>query len=132
MIQRRHIFALPAGLALSAAHAFKATAQDNRDQSTQANVLWVAEALKRMLTIKPGMTRERLLTVFTIEGGISNRLGRRYVSRDCPYFKVDVEFKPAEGVDDRDADGRLIFSGDYERDVILKISQPYLQFSIFD
>lgn len=131
-MQRRQMLVLPAGLALSAAHVFKATAQSKRGQSKEDHVLWVAEALKRMLTIKPGMTREKLLTVFTTEGGLSTRLQRRYVSRDCPFFKVDVEFKPAKGVDDRDASGRFIFSGEHERDVIVKISQPFLQFSIFD
>jgi hypothetical protein len=80
---------------------------------------WVAQALKKMETIKPGMTREKLLTVFTTEGGLSTTQQRTYVSRDCPYFKVDVEF---------DAAGKA----ENPRDVIRKISRPYLQFSIID
>ena len=71
---------------------------------------WVAQALKRMQTIKPGMTREALLTVFTTEGGLSTGLQRTFVSRDCPFFKVDVEFQ-AVGRSNRDGNGRLTLVG---------------------
>jgi hypothetical protein len=91
---------------------------------------WVAGALTRMQTIKPGMTRKELLVVFTTEGGLSTPLKRTFVSRDCPYFKVDVELK-AIGRPARDAAGRVtMVEGD--RDRIVKISRPYLQFSIMD
>jgi hypothetical protein len=83
-----------------------------------------------METIKPGMTREELLKVFTTEGGLSTALNRRFVSRDCPYFKVDVEFK-AIGRPDRDGDGRVTLE-ENSLDIIVKISRPYLQFSIAD
>src|SRR5690242_755070 len=94
------------------------------------HVEWVAESLQRMQTVKPGMTRADLLKVFTTEGGISTRLSRTYVYRECPYFKVDVEFE-AVGMPARDADGRvtLIESG---HDIIKKISRPYLEFSEMD
>jgi hypothetical protein len=93
-------------------------------------VNWVTQALKRMQTIKPGMTREALLTVLTTEGGLSTGLQRTFVSRNCPYFKVDVEFK-AVGRPDRDSDGRVTLV-EGSQDIIVKISQPYLQFSILD
>ena len=96
----------------------------------QDHTAWVAEGLKRMQTIKPGMTRESLLTVFQTEGGLSTGLQRTFVSRECPYFKVDVEFK-AVGRPDRDATGRVTLIEDGQ-DIILKISKPYLQFSNFD
>jgi hypothetical protein len=98
--------------------------------STQDHVAWVAEALKQMQTIKPGMTRTQLLTVFTTEGGLSTGLQRTFVSRDCPYFKVDVEFE-AVGRPSRDADGRVTLV-EGSQDIIVKISSPYLQFSIAD
>jgi hypothetical protein len=60
--------------------------------------------------------------------GLSTGLQRKFVSRDCPYFKVDVAFK-AVGRSDRDNDGTLV---EDRQDIILKISQPYLQFSILD
>lgn len=52
------------------------------------------------------MTRADLLKVFTTEGGISTGLHRTYVSRDCPFFKVDVDFR-AVGRPDRDGEGRV-------------------------
>jgi hypothetical protein len=83
-----------------------------------------------MQTIKPGMTRQTLLTVFTIEGGLSTGLQRTFISRDCPYFKVDVEFQ-AVGRPDRNSDGRVTLV-EGSQDIILKISRPYLQFPIAD
>jgi hypothetical protein len=83
-----------------------------------------------MEMIKPGMTRRTLLTVFTTEGGLSTGLQRTFVSRDCPYFKVDVEFQ-AVGRSDRDDEGRVtLVEGD--ADIIRKVSTPYLQFSVMD
>ncbi len=95
-----------------------------------AHVTWAANVLKRLMTIETGMTRETLLTVFTTEGGLSTGLQRTYVSQDCPYFKVDVEFD-AVGRPNRDGEGRVTLIED-PRDRIVKISRPYLQFSILD
>jgi hypothetical protein len=83
-----------------------------------------------MQTVKTGMTRKTLLTVFTTEGGISTGLRRTYVSRDCPYLKVDVEFQ-AVGRPSQDEEGRVtLVEGD--DDVIVRISSPYLQLSTMD
>ena len=81
-----------------------------------------------MQTIKVGMSRRELLTVFTTEGGLSTGLHRTFVSRDCPYFKVDVEFE-AVGRPGRDADGRVTLI-QAEEDRIVSMSRPYLQFRI--
>jgi hypothetical protein len=83
-----------------------------------------------MQTIKPGMTRRTLFSIFTTEGGLSTGLRRTYVSRDCPYFKVDVEFR-AVGRPDRDESGRVTLVED-EQDIIVNVSRPYLQGSIMD
>ena len=48
------------------------------------------------------MTREELMKVFRTEGGLSTGLHRTFVSRECPYFKGDVEFR-AGGRPDRDS-----------------------------
>jgi len=93
-------------------------------------VAWVAEVLKLMQTINPGMTRKTLLTVFTTEGGLSTGLRRTFVSRDCPYFKVEVEFQ-AVGRPNRDENGRVTLV-EANEDIILKVSTPYLQGSIKD
>jgi hypothetical protein len=91
---------------------------------SEGHVDWVAEVLTRMQTVKPGMTRDALLKVFTTEGGISTALHRTFVSRDCPYFKVDVDFKPV-GRPDRDRKGRVTRRED-PGDIIVTISRPYL------
>jgi hypothetical protein len=127
---RFRLLIIMAGVAIASAVAIQASPQLSQPEISQDHVTWVAQALKRIQTIKPGMTREALLKVFTTEGGISTGLQRTFVSRDCPYFKVDVEFR-AVGRPDRDRDGRvtLVEGG---QDIIVKISRPYLQFSILD
>ena len=129
MIRFRAFIVLVAG-AIGSANALRASPQTSQPVSSQDHVTWVAQALKRIQTIKPGMTREALLKVFTTEGGLSTGLQRTFVSRDCPYFKVDVEFKVV-GRPDRDDDGRVTLV-EGSQDIIVKISRPYLQFSIRD
>lgn len=127
---RFRLLIILAGAAFAGAVAIQGSPQLGQPEIPQDHVTWVAQALKRIQTVKPGMTREALLKVFTTEGGISTGLQRTFVSRDCPYFKVDVEFK-AVGRPDRDRDGRvtLVEGG---QDIIVKISPPYLQFSTLD
>jgi hypothetical protein len=106
------------------------TTQADQKTSSQDHIAWVAQALKRMRTIQPGMTRRDLLKVFTTEGGLSGRLQRTYVSRDCPYFKVDFEFKavgPADG-----GVGSQMTHLEGSQDIIVKMSRPYLQPTISD
>jgi hypothetical protein len=98
--------------------------------SNPDHVTWVAECLQRMGTIHSGMTRQQLLTVFTVEGGLSTPLHRRFVSRDCPYFKVDVTFRVL-GRPERDSEGHVSGLED-PGDVIISLSKPYLQLSILD
>jgi len=101
-----------------------------QESCAQKNEDWVRDVLAKMKTIRPGMTRAELLKLFRTEGGFSNALRRRFVNRDCAYFKVDVEFE-AVGRPGHDSDGRVTVEED-PRDIIVKISQPYLQFSIAD
>jgi hypothetical protein len=106
MIQRLRTSILIACVVIGVAHTFQAVAQTGKGQFAPDHVVWVEQSLRRMQTIMPGMTRETLLTVFTTEGGLSTGLQRTFVSRDCPYFKVDVEFR-AVGRPDRDEKGRV-------------------------
>lgn len=101
-----------------------------QDASDDHNVKWVAHVLEQIERIKLGMTRADLLKVFTTEGGLSTGLQRTYVSRSCPYFKVDATFR-AVGRPDKDAEGRVTLVED-SRDEILSISRPYLEFSVMD
>ena len=130
MTQRLRAFALLAGAAIGGALSFQGAPQAGQGRSSQDHVAWVADVLKRMQTIKPGMTRGSLLTIFTTEGGLSTGLQRTFVSRDCPLFKVDAEFQ-AVGRPNRDSEGRVTLVED-SHDIILKISRPYLQFGIGD
>ena len=93
----------------------------DRQQGLENRTEWISECIKRIQSIKPGATRAELLKVFTTEGGLSTRSWRTYVYRQCPYIKVDVEFKAID--DDR-----------YEKpgDIITKISRPYLEWSIMN
>ena len=84
---------------------------------------WLTTAMKEMQTVRPGMTRADLLKVFRGEGGLSTRRSRRYVYHGSPYIKVNVDFDPVGN-----ADGL----SEQPDDKIVKISQPYLEWSIFD
>jgi hypothetical protein len=75
MIHRRRVFSLFAA-AIGNCIVFKANAVESQPQTAQSHVTWVAKVLERMQTIKPGATRQTLLTVFTTEGGLSTGLKR--------------------------------------------------------
>ena len=65
---------------------------------------WVSRVLAWADDIKSGMTRRDLLRVFVTEGGISTRMHRTYVLKQCPYIKVDVEFGPVSKEQDLSAE----------------------------
>jgi hypothetical protein len=88
---------------------------------------WIDQVLQSIATIKPGMIRKNLSNVFEEEGGLSTRTQRKYVYKGCPYIKVDVEFSPVEATGD--VTDRYDESPD---DKIVKISRPYLEYSISD
>lgn len=118
-MNRRRILTLFAGAALSAPGLLQAQIPD-----PQEHIAWVEQVLKRMLTIRHGMTRERLLTVFAVEGSLSDSVHRTFVSKDCPYFKVDVVFEATGRSGQNDSENA--------QDRIQTISRPYLQFSDLD
>ena len=89
-----------------------------------AHTEWIVKSLKEIEGVKVGMTRLDLLRVFKEEGGLSTRTQRRYVYRDCPYIKVEVEFEPVG-----EPENKLSQS---PRDKIIKISKPFLEWSIVD
>lgn len=130
MIRRLLVLALFSMIAINGSTSVRLMLSANQESCAQDHRAWVTQVLEKMETIKVGMTREALLKVFTTEGGLSTGLRRIFVSRDCPYFKVDVEFE-AVGRPDRDRDGRVTLVED-NQDIIVKISRTYLQFSILD
>ena len=94
----------------------------NSDPCTQDHAAWLKQVLERMETIKPGMTRWDLLQVFRTQGGrqtfrmegTPSVLRETFVSQDCLYFKIVVEFKSV---------------GVPNQDIIVKVSKPYVQFA---
>jgi hypothetical protein len=79
---------------------------------------WVLSVLRWTLDVKPGMTRDDLLKVFTTEGGISTRTQRTYVLKGCGAIHVDVTFSPASNEQDH--------LTEMPGDRIVTISKPYL------
>jgi hypothetical protein len=130
MLTRVLMLAMLSGGAVGALILASPTTQADQKVSSQDHIAWVAQALRRMRTIQPGMRRSDLLKVFTIEGGLSARSQRTYVSRDCPYFKVDFDFKPVGPADGGVGSEMTHLEG--SRDIIVKMSRPYLQFAISD
>ena len=94
------------------------------DRKRQERIEWVAGCLKQMQAVRAGMTRKEIEKILTMEGGLYSPTTGHYVSRECPYFKVDVEFTAA-----RDKDGRAVFGG---HDRIVKVSRPYLDWPTID
>lgn len=86
------------------------------------HVSWVRSSMIEMATVKVGMRRADVERVFATEGGLSTRAQRTYVYRNCPYFKVDVEFSWNEGQQ----------SGEELDDRVAKISAPYLAWTHTD
>jgi hypothetical protein len=128
-MHRRRALALLTS-AVIGAEMLRASPTGTGGQCSETHVAWVGEVITRMQTIKPGMTRRTLLSIFRTEGGLSTGLRRTYVNRDCPYFKVDVEFR-AVGRPDRDESGRVtLVEGD--DDIIVNVSRPYLERSVMD
>lgn len=97
----------------------------------QDHVAWVADSLQRMQTVKPGMPRADLLKLFDEDGGIQT--DRVFVFRDCPYFKVSVEWEPTGRAPARISltDQRALIEAQLG-DVIKTISRPYLEFAKID
>lgn len=114
------LFAIGLVTFVSAAAILPSSKSSGADEHTE----WIEKSLREIETVKVGVTRVDLLRVFKEEGGISTRTWRRYVYRDCPYIKVDVEFEPIG-----EPENKLRES---PRDKIIKISKPFLEWSIMD
>ncbi|MEM7699213.1 MAG: hypothetical protein AAF236_12500 [Verrucomicrobiota bacterium] len=80
----------------------------------------VGEIIAEITSLSQGDTREDLQKHFTTEGGLSTPSQRTYVSKRCPYIKIDVRFGPVSA--GRESDG----------DLIQEISKPYLELSVID
>jgi hypothetical protein len=107
---------------VSAGSAFSAESPNDAGKTDEALTKKVAEAITELSKVKAGMTRKELLKIVTTEGGLSTRTHRQYVYKKCPYIKIDVEFEAVgEAMD-----------GESSADKIVKVSKPYLEFTIGD
>ena len=123
-MRRELFFALLTSVIAFASTSVCAEEPKAEDEKTDAALTAkIKDALTELGKIKVGMTRADLLKVVTTEGGFSTRSGRRYVYKKCPYIKVDVEF---ETVGDVERDGES------SKDKIVKVSKPFLEWSIGD
>jgi hypothetical protein len=84
------------------------------------------QVMKDVSSIQSGMTRAELLRVFTPEGGLATRDGQQFVYRRCPYIKVIVNFRKP---DDADVEWGNAPEEEWNGDVILSISKPFLESS---
>ncbi len=90
-------------------------------QIDQEHTRWIQHVMNSISTIKPGMTRRDLSSVVATEGGLSTRSERKYVYKHCQNIKVDIQFSPVDQGADESPD-----------DKIVRISKPYLEYSVFD
>lgn len=96
---------------------------------------WASRALAEMQTVRVGMTRAQMSGIFTRAGGAyaaraTAPLIGVYSLRTCPYFKVNVEFQPVHKPQ-RDKYGS-VWTPEDPKDVITKISKPYLEQVYYD
>jgi len=127
MIQRLFVLLLLSVIVIGGSASFRPTQSANPEPCAQNHEAWLKQVSEKMEDIKPGMTRWDLLKVlrtegtprprFRIGGGPPQVLRESFVSQDCPYLKIDVEFESVAGLDVPN------------QDVIVKVSKPYLQFA---
>ena len=104
MIRRLFMLLLVSIIVVGGSASFRPVQSASSDPCKQDHAAWLTQVLGKMSTIKPGMTRWDVLHVFRAEegaprlfrteGGPETGLRETFVSQDCPYFKIDVEFKP--------------------------------------
>ncbi len=131
MIRRLFVLLLVLIIVVGGSASFRPAQSASSDPCKQDHAAWLTQVLEKIEAIKPGMTRWDLLHVFRTEEGVPTRreagltgLRETFVSQDCPYFKIDVEFKLVA------VRQGLTMSFDLpNQDVIVKVSKPYVQFA---
>ena len=115
-------------LIVSSSYAGSSPESSDQTRVEDEHRKWIDQVLQSIATIKPGMTRQNLLKIFGEEGGLSTRTQRKYVYKQCPSIKVDVEFSPVDAA----GDGKTRQYEENPDDKIVKISRPYLEYSFSD
>jgi hypothetical protein len=127
MIQRLFVLLLLSIIVIGGSASFRPAQSANPEPCAQNHAAWLKQVSEKMETIKPGMTRWDLLKIlrtegtprrtFRIGGGPPQVLRESFVSQDCPYLRIDVEFVEFEAGAVRN------------QDVVVRVSKPYLQFA---
>jgi hypothetical protein len=86
----------------------------NREE--KAHLEWVAQCYQTIRSVKTGQTRRDVLKAFKRAGGRQSRQLTTYLLARCPYFKISVQFEPA--------DDKAEWS---PNDKVVKVGTPYLE-----
>lgn len=105
---------------LASHHAFS---QTQNSATVQEHMVWLGEQIKQLKSIKAGMTRADVRKILGTEGGLSTRTQRTYVTKECLYCKVQITFQPVGAAEEGLESGR---------DVVAKVSEPFLEFAVMD
>ena len=130
MIRRLFMPLLLSIIVIGGSASFRPTQSASPQPCAQDHEVWLTQLTAKMETIKPGMTRWDVLKIFRTDGGppirkdgrLPTLLRQTFVSQDSPYMKIDVEFEPFTRVN-----GLRGFLLEDNRDVIVKVSKPYVQ-----
>lgn len=91
------------------------------NQSSSESTQWLEQRIREAKTIKPGMTRQDLLKMCDVEGGLQPMLANRYVLKSCPLIKVEVDFDAK--ATDKKKDNEI---------TVVKVSRLYTDFAVVD
>ena len=94
MIQKLSVFALFCVIAAASLESVPLSRPAGEESCSEDHTKWVAEALERMETIKPGMTRQDLLGVFTTEGGFPPVCAEHTSARIAPIGRWTSNSRP--------------------------------------
>lgn len=96
------------------------TPEQSPPLTNQDHTAWISAALSKMQTIKVGMSRAELTTVFATERRTLNNLPANVPLSPMPYIKVDVTFAASSREEE------LL------TDKIVRVSRPYLAWLVMD
>jgi hypothetical protein len=81
-----------------AAKAGFASTLEDKCQTSSDHIAWVVESLERMLTIKPGMTRNQLMKIFSTEGGSLYRKTALFCEPRLSVLQSRCHISPGSGL----------------------------------
>jgi hypothetical protein len=102
--------------------ATSVVANDIKENTSHAQ--WLTSCYEEILTIKPGMERKDLDSLFTPDGGISFRMAQTFLYKKANIIKIHVRFHMPDNTD---------LSAPYDpHDLIESVSYPFLEYPTGD